>query len=216
MPERAALGSFAAHLGRIGAYAGSADHLVSEAFYLVDPDGITIEVYADRPRSAWTYNGGELVMTTDPIDMKGLLQAGAHSPWHGLPAGTTMGHVHFYVGDLEQAQAFYHAALGMDLMNWSLGSALFVSAGGYHHHVGLNTWAARSPVASEQDARLLDWELVVPTSADVRAVAASLIDAGFEAIASPDKNFRFRDPWGIAVSVVAGRGQAPSADVSTC
>jgi catechol 2,3-dioxygenase len=119
LPERAALGRFAAHLSALGGRIGMADHLVSEALYLWDPDGLGIEVYADRPKDSWRRNDRELVMTTDPLDIASLIAAGGGHPWDGIPSGTTMGHVHLHVGSLETAEAFYHRALGFDKTVWS-------------------------------------------------------------------------------------------------
>ena len=154
-------GIFAAHLLRLGLRPGMADHAVSEALYLSDPDGLGIEVYADRPRASWTYRGDELVMTTEPLDIAGLMAANQGGEWGGAPEGTSMGHVHLHVGDLARAEAFYHSALGFDKRVWSYPGALFLSAGGYHHHVGTNIWSS-GPSARADEARLLEWELVVP------------------------------------------------------
>ncbi|HEX8906916.1 MAG TPA: VOC family protein [Longimicrobiaceae bacterium] len=198
LPDRAALGRFVTHLGEVGERFGASDHLVSEATYLHDPDGLGIEVYADRPRSAWRADGRELRMDTTPMNLREVIAAGRGERWTGMPAGTTIGHVHLHVGDLERAAAFYHAALGLDLVVWSYPSALFLSAGGYHHHLGLNTWAgpaARPP--AEGEARLLEWGLVVPTASDAEAAARSLAEAGFAAEAG-----RATDPWGTALRIV--------------
>src|SRR5688572_17801787 len=119
LPERAALGRFLAHVGRLGVYAGMSDHLVSEAIYLTDPDGLGIEVYADRPRSSWQSRDGQLVMATEPLDVDDLLAAGRGEPWTGAPTGTRIGHVHLHVGDLERAAAFHHRGLGLDKVVWS-------------------------------------------------------------------------------------------------
>ena len=180
LPERAALGRFVAHLGAIGARAGSADHLVSEALYLNDPDGLGIEVYADRPRAAWQVRDRQIAMTTDPLDIASLVRAGAGEPWTGMPAGTTIGHVHFHVTSLDQAEAFYHLALGLDKVVWSYPGALFFSAGGYHHHVGTNTWAAGALLATADEARLLEWELILPTPADTLVASANIANAGYD------------------------------------
>ena len=147
-----------------------ADHAVSEALYLTDPDGLGIEVYADRPRASWTYRGDELVMTTEPLDIGGLITAGEGSDWGGAPDGTTMGHVHLHVGDLARAEAFYHRALGFDKTVWSYPGALFFSAGGYHHHLGTNIWSP-GPSARADEAKLLEWELVVPERRQTNDVA---------------------------------------------
>src|SRR5262245_59524030 len=136
LPDRQALGRFLAHLAEVGAYAASADHLVSEAIYLTDPDGLGIEVYADRPRAQWEINGREIAMATEPLDLRGLVRAGGGERWAGMPPGTTIGHVHFHVATLSEAEAFYHSALGFHKVVWSYPGALFLSAGGYHHHVG--------------------------------------------------------------------------------
>lgn len=196
LPDRAALGRFVAHLSEIGAYAGMSDHLVSEAVYLTDPDGLGIEVYADRPRETWSARDKQLEMTTKPLDVNGVVAAAGGKKWDGMPAGTKIGHVHFYVGDIDQAAAFYHAGLGMDKIVWNYPGALFMSAGGYHHHVGVNTWAAGATPASDDDARLLDWELFVPDSSAVDAAAKSIGDAGFEVSRDGDAVVA-RDGWGI-------------------
>lgn len=100
LPDRAALGRFAAHLAAQHIQVGMADHLVSEALYLSDPDGLGIEVYADRPRAAWRHRNRELAITTDPLDITSVIAAGRGETWDGAPKGTTMGHVHLHVGDL--------------------------------------------------------------------------------------------------------------------
>jgi catechol 2,3-dioxygenase len=202
LPTRAALGSFAAHLARLGVRAGSADHLVSEAFYLVDPDGLTVEVYSDRDRSEWRYRGDEVMMAVDPLDIAGLIQASAGEKWEGLPKGTTVGHMHFYVGEMAAGRSFYDAGLGLDVMSRLGEAALFLAAGGYHHHVAINTWARHSGVAAEGDPRLLEWELVVPDSIDVESVSRNLV-AGGHTVDRSEGKVRFRDPWGIVVSLVA-------------
>jgi catechol 2,3-dioxygenase len=197
LPDRSALGRFLRHLGELGERAGMADHLVSEALYLSDPDGLGIEVYADRPRASWQQHDGQLVMATESLDTAGLLGAAGPEPWSGLPAGTAIGHVHLFVGDLDRAAAFYHAGLGLDKMVWSYPGALFLAAGGYHHHLGVNTWAAGAEPAGAEDARLLEWELVVPAERDAAEALASLREGG---VTASDTGI-VRDPWGTAVRV---------------
>jgi catechol 2,3-dioxygenase len=199
LPERSALGRFVAHLASLGVRPGMADHLVSEALYLWDPDGLGIEVYADRPREAWQRHDRELAMTTDPLDIQSVVAAGRGETWTGVPDGTTMGHVHLHVGSLEQAEAFYHRALGFDKTVWSYPGALFMSAGGYHHHLGTNTWSP-GPAASADEARLLEWELMVPAAADVEAAARNLRDAGYSVEKSGDGAVA-SDPWGTRVQI---------------
>lgn len=201
LPERAALGRFAAHVQRLGLRVGMSDHLVSEAFYLTDPDGLGIEVYADRPRDAWTHDGRELAMATNPLNVRSVIAAGGGVEWNGMPEGTTMGHIHLHVGDLPAAEAFYHAALGFDKMGWSYPGALFLAAGGYHHHLGTNTWS-RGPSAAPDQARLLEWELVVGDPGAAAAAARSLQAAGFDA-RDTGSGWVTADPWGTAVRVVA-------------
>ena len=196
LPDRPSLGRFVAHLGEIGAYAGMSDHLVSEAVYLTDPDGLGIEVYADRPASTWRLVDQQLEMATKPLDVASVTEAAGGRKWDGMPAGTRIGHVHFHVGDIDEAARFYHIGLGLDKIVWSYPGALFMSAGGYHHHVAVNTWAAGAPKASDDDARLTDWELVVPDSGAVQAAAASIATAGFNVDRDGDVMVA-SDPWGI-------------------
>jgi catechol 2,3-dioxygenase len=199
LPDRPSLGRFATHAAGQGARMGMADHLVSEALYLTDPDGLGIEVYADRPRSTWRQQGRELAMATDPLDLEGVMAAGRGRDWDGMPAGTVMGHVHLHVGDLDQADAFYHGALGFDRIVWSYPGALFLSAGGYHHHLGTNTWSP-GPSAAEDDARLLEWELVVPDATDAVAAAGSLSAAGY-GVTDTDEGWTTADPWGTTLRI---------------
>ncbi len=202
LPDRPALGRFVAHLTEIGARAGMSDHLVSEAVYLTDPDGLGIEVYADRPRNSWIAANGQLAMATNPLDVEDLIESAAGKHWDGAPQGTRLGHVHFYVGDIDAAAAFYHSGLGLDKTVWSYPGALFMSAGGYHHHVGVNTWAEGSPVATDDDARLLDWELIVPDRMSTERAAGSLESAGVE-VTHADGFIEASDPWGIRVRLRA-------------
>ena len=135
---------------------GASDHGVSEALYLADPDGNGIEIYRDRPREAWPVVGGQLRMGVDPLDLDDLLKeetpGGSVEGDVIMPAGTTMGHVHLHVADLSAAHRFYVDVLGFDVMLRYGPSALFVSAGGYHHHIGLNTWAGVGAPAPPPDA----------------------------------------------------------------
>ena len=204
LPDRAALGRFFVHLADIGVRAGASDHLVSEALYLSDPDGLGIEVYADRPRDAWQHVDRELTMASIALDARAVAAAGGGVPWTGMPAGTVLGHMHLHVGALDPARAFYHDVLGFDLVVWSYPGALFFSAGGYHHHLGTNTWAAGQPSAAADEARLIDWEIVLPDAASVDAARDSVMRSGHAPVATPD-GWAVEDPWGtkLRVSIAA-------------
>ena len=206
VPDRQALGRFVRHLGEQRVRAGAGDHLVSEAFYLADPDGLGIEVYADRPRETWKRIGRELMISTDPVDVAGLVADAGEAAWTGMPAGTVIGHVHLHVGDIARGSEFFSEALGFDRMTWRYPGALFLGAGGYHHHLGTNTWAgsaARMP--GDGDARLLEWTIEVPTGADVAAAARSLENAGHN-VEKAGSEARTRDPWGTGIVLRASEG----------
>ncbi len=207
LPDRASLGRIYARLESAGIQVGSADHAVSEALYLTDPDGLGIEIYADRPRSEWVRRGAELHMVSEPLDVGSLTRAAGKEPWTGMPKGTVIGHAHLHVESLEKSVAFYHNALGLDLIVWSYPGAIFLSAGGYHHHLGANTWAGAGATAPEADeARLIDWELLLPGS--LSSVVASLEGAGHGVERLPDGAVRVLDPSGTAVRIVGdGTGQ---------
>ena len=206
LPDRASLGRFARHLAAQHIAAGAGDHLVSEALYLKDPDGLGVEVYADRPRDTWQRVSRELMISTDPVDIYDLVAAAGDTPWRGMPASTVIGHVHLHVGELAPGVAFFSEALGFDRMTWRYPGALFLGAGGYHHHLGTNVWAgagARTP--STNDARLQEWTIEVPLADDVADVSRSLIAAGYPVDVIAADAIRTRDPWGTAVRVRAMR-----------
>ncbi len=141
LPSRAALGKMIRRLIESQyPLQGASDHLVSEALYLADPDGNGLEIYRDRPRSEWRMNGD-----TEAMDMEGVLADADESAWMGIAPGTVIGHIHLHVSDLAQADQFYSGLLGFDVVQRSYPGALFMSAGGYHHHLGTNTWAGRTP-----------------------------------------------------------------------
>jgi catechol 2,3-dioxygenase len=161
---------------------GASDHLVSEALYLSDPDGNGIELYRDRPRDTWQWRGDSVQMTVDPLDLRGLLSEAGQTEGTpvGLPEGTTIGHVHLKVADLRQAGRFYHGVIGFDPVA-TLPSALFVSAGGYHHHLGLNTWHSRgTPPPPPESAGLRYFTIILPDSTELDRVRERARDAGFE------------------------------------
>ncbi|HEY7479079.1 MAG TPA: VOC family protein [Gemmatimonadales bacterium] len=198
LPDRAALGRLVAQLEALGVRIGASDHLVSEALYLNDPDGLGIEVYADRPRHTWRMNGPTLAMATDPLDLEDLVRASAGKAWTGAPAGTRIGHVHLHVGGLERAAAFYHTGLGLDRIMLDLPGALFLSAGGYHHHLGTNTWASGASPAAPGDARLLEWTIQLPRQSDIGDAARSLADSGYQ-VEREEGDAVVDDPWGTTL-----------------
>ena len=170
LPERVDLARWLAHAARDRVQlTGLSDHFVSEALYLSDPDGHGIEIYWDRPRSAWEGRVGAR-LTTQPLDTEDLLgelDDPASEPFDGLPAGTTMGHVHLKVSSIPDTLAFYRDRLGFGLMAELGNSAAFLAAGGYHHHVGANTWesagASRPPAGT---AALRHATIVLPDEAE--------------------------------------------------
>ncbi len=200
LPSRASLGQFLVHLRTLGVRSGMADHLVSEAIYLNDPDGLGIEIYADRPRESWKIDGTAIAMATDPVDVADLIAAAGGATWRGAPADTRIGHVHLFVNDLEEAAAFFHEGIGFDRVTLQFRGALFMSAGGYHHHLGTNIWAAGSPAAGADDARLLEWNIHVPRVSDVTDVAQSLADCGNAALVA-NGEVHATDPWGTSVRI---------------
>ncbi len=198
LPTRKDLGCFLSHIvaSRMP-LDGYADHLVSEALYLSDPDGNGIEVYRDRPRSTWLIDNGQVAMASDPIDFEGLMAEGRQdtSEWTGLPAQTTLGHVHLRVANIQQAEQFYHQILGFAIMQHMPG-ALFVSAGGYHHHIGLNTWQSRNgPQPPHNAVGLRFFTIQLPDAAELAKVLTRLQAAGWP-VEQQEEGVSLRDPWG--------------------
>ncbi len=162
---------------------GMADHGVSEAFYLNDPDGNGLEIYADRPRNLWPERDGTLQMVSDPLDLESLFGTlnGARNDDGSIAPGSDIGHVHLQVSDLGRAERFYAEILGFDVMQRTYQGALFVSAGGYHHHIGLNVWAGRGvPGLRDDVAGLIDFTILLPDSDALDAVAQRLDAAGID------------------------------------
>lgn len=202
LPDRAAMGRFITHLSDSGARAGSSDHLVSEALYLQDPDGLGIEMYVDRPRASWRRADRELMMASDPLDLADLVRAANGAPWTGMPTGTVMGHVHLHVGELAGAEAFYAEGLGFDRTVWRYPGALFLGAGGYHHHLGTNTWARGASAPGEHDAQMQAWTIVLPSAADVSALRAHVTSRNL-VVTDEATGFLLADPWGTPVRIRA-------------
>ncbi len=184
---------------------GFADHLVSEAIYLPDPDGNGIEIYRDRPRADWPRLNGQIRMATDPLDIDGLMAEldGQAEPWNGLHRQTVLGHMHLHVGNLPQANQFYGGLIGLDLITRFGNSALFMSAGGYHHHLGLNTWAGVGAPPPPPDAiGLRYFTMKLPKPDEVGIIADRARDAG-GSIEEYDEGLLLRDPFQNGVLLTA-------------
>jgi catechol 2,3-dioxygenase len=181
---------------------GASDHLVSEALYTSDPEGNGIEIYRDRPREEWPERDGVLQMATLPLDLDGVLgELRREDTEAAMPGGTRIGHVHLNVGDLPAAEAFYSGALGFDVTVRGYPGALFVSAGGYHHHLGLNTWAGEGASAPPPGSRgLRQFEVVLPTAEAVAEEQRRLGEASFDAERDGDL-VRSTDPFGNRVVI---------------
>lgn len=181
VPTRADLGRWLRHWLELGLpLPGQGDHLVSEALYLEDPDGHGIEIYRDRPRDEWRHRDGHIQMATDPVDLHGVLAAADQEglPWSGLPAGTRIGHIHLQVGDIPTARTFYSDVLGFDVMA-AMPTALFMSAGGYHHHIGLNTWESLGGSPAPAGATgLYHTAILYPTRAELAGALRRVLAAG--------------------------------------
>ncbi|TRW99228.1 VOC family protein [Paracoccus sp. M683] len=197
LPARQDLGRWLRHAGGLEQHLdGAADHLVSEAVYLHDPEGNGIEIYVDRPRDSWTFEGTgdakRVVMANSALDFPGLMQA--QGDWTGAPDDTVIGHVHLQVGDIPMAEAFYTGTLGLDLMAARSGAS-FYAADGYHHHLATNIWNSRG---------------AGPRSADTAGLAELVLSA------QPDRatglgGDGFTDPWGNRITIAPRHGGAQPA-----
>lgn len=200
-PDRAALAAVVARAAQHtrSRYVGAADHLVSEAFYFTDPEGNGIELYRDRPREAWTWHD-------DRVQMDALaLDPGAYVREHLTaehPSTADVGHVHLKVGDVAAARAFYVDALGFEVTaEWH--GALFVAAGGYHHHMAMNTWQSRGAGARAATIGLGQVSITVPAREDLDALAERLRRHGTP-VRDDGRTLRFEDPWRSLLEVSAG------------
>ncbi len=181
-PDRHSLAVKITQLVNLGIEIGSGDHLVSEAFYLDDPDGNGLELYRDRPRAEWVWSEGQVAMATDPINFEDFFaEVKAGDPALRevkAPAGTKLGHMHLRVGNIAEAERFYHGVLGFDVVV-KFPTALFVSAGGYHHHIGMNIWESRNgKPAPEQMVGLREYSIVFPDQAELDRVITQIETVG--------------------------------------
>jgi catechol 2,3-dioxygenase len=207
-PTRAELARAAVRLAATGTpIQGASDHRTHEAIYLPDTDGNGIELAWDRERDQWPSDLG-YARGPAPLDFDSLLATVAgEQPTANVDAGLRMGHLHLHVGDVDAALAFYRDVIGFE-EKANLGSAAFVSAGGYHHHLGVNVWNGRGVgPAPEHTAGLRHWTVQLPSDADVADVRARVEAAGHatEPVAG---GFLVRDPWRTAVAFVATGGRS--------
>ena len=188
-----------------GAFTGSSDHLVSEALYFDDPEGNGVELYWDRPRDTWKWDGSQVAMATQYLDPNAFLQThltddSAAQP----PANTTVGHVHLKVGDIPTARKFYSDILGFEVTAEFGPQALFVAAGGYHHHLGMNTWQSRGALDRSPALGLGEVTIQLPTADDLGALRERLTSAG---VTTRDDGhmLAFDDPWKNEIAVAIAK-----------
>lgn len=217
LPTRRDLARVLRHLAEVRyPLGGASDHLVSEALYLADPEENGIEIYADRPRDAWPRGDGAIRMATDPLDVDGLRsELRDAEPWRAVPPGTTIGHVHLQVSDVTVAERFYHEVLGLDVIVRWRGSASFLSAGGYHHHLGLNCWTSAGAPPAPPDSTGLDYfTLYLPDAGELGKEVRRLGEAGVRVEEGPG-GVLASDPSGnrvlLAVEGEPATGEAPPA-----
>lgn len=209
LPNRGDLGAWLAHAAARGLpLSGAADHLVSEAVYLTDPEGNGIEVYVDRPSAEWPRTkGGALAMRNDPLDHAGLLRA-APGSWAGMPDGGCIGHVHLQVGALEAGERFYVDLLGFDVMCRYPG-ATFLGAGGYHHQLATNIWNSRGARLRPLSMAGLAEVALLTDAPTLAAVRRRCLERG-ETLDETDGTLVLHDPWGTRFRLVP-REDAPAA-----
>lgn len=187
-------------------FTGSSDHLVSKAFYFSDPEGNGVELYWDRDRSTWSWTHGTLEMATLYLDPNAFLQEhlteqAASDPVVG---GARVGHVHLQVGDVETAREFYIGALGFEKTMEMPGSALFVSAGGYHHHMAMNVWNSRGAGKRANTLGLGRIDIEVPAADDLGGLVERMNHHGL-ATRDDGRTVSVDDPWGNLINVTAAR-----------
>ncbi|GHH97867.1 VOC family protein [Neobacillus kokaensis] len=200
LPTRADLSVFLRHLVQTGCQLGAADHYVSEALYLNDPDGNGIEVYRDRPSSEWTWKNGLVEMATEQLDGQGIL-AESNAEWQGLPEGAVMGHIHLHVGDLQKAEDFYTKGLDFNVVSY-YPQAVFLSTGGYHHHIAINTWQGAGAKQPAENSVGLSWYTIVyPDAAARDAVVEKLKQLG-EQVQKDTDYYLTSDPSGNRIRLV--------------
>lgn len=202
LPEKSDLANIVIHLSNNNIHFGAADHLVSEALYMQDPDGNEIEIYIDRDPAEWSWNGSEVSMTTDPLDFETLLRYSTpDKQWDRLPEKTLMGHIHLHVSDLRSTEEFYVKGLGFNVVNRYGGQALFLSTGKYHHHIGVNTWnGVGAPKPGENSVGMESYTLILPNEEALKDTVANLERIG-ASITVVDGQYFTCDPSGNRIEL---------------
>lgn len=207
LPGRSDLAEIVQHFANLRVRIGSADHLVSEALYLSDPDGNGIEIYTDRDPSHWKWNQDEVEMAVDPLNFADLLSQEGNSSWKGLPGGTVMGHIHLQVSELQKTEEFYKKGLGFAVVNRYGSQALFVSTGDYHHHIGLNTWNSLGAPPSPANSAGLEFFTLVFPGEEARKTAVANLEKLGAPVAQENSFFVTSDPSGNRILLqVQGEG----------
>jgi catechol 2,3-dioxygenase len=201
LPSRADLGAWLRSTAeRRIPVSGASDHIVSEAVYLNDPEGNGIEIYADRPSAGWSWQQGSVAISTERLDVEGVIAA-ATGPWSGMPQGGSVGHVHLQAGDLARSQVFYVDLLGFDITARYPG-ALFLGSGGYHHQLATNIWNSRgAPPRTEPTTGLAEVEIRLRNRDILAATRARLAEGGV-AFEEGEAGLSVKDPWGTGLRLV--------------
>jgi len=204
MPTRADLARWILHVARNRIpISGTSDHTVSEAFYLDDPEGNGVEVYADRDPNGWEWTGDLVKITTDPLDIDDIVREvdPATATYDEAPGGLRIGHIHLRVGDVPTAERFYREGIGFKITRAGRGGATFMSTGRYHHHLAGNIWHSRNAGQRDPECAGLAWfEIAANESAEIEAIARRLADQ--DASVKPiDGGIETADPWGTRVRI---------------
>lgn len=197
LPSRKDLASFLKHCVQYNIPFGSADHAVSEALYLSDPDGNGIEVYHDRPSTEWNWVHDQVTMVTESLDINGIL-AETSDHWTKLPKETIIGHIHLHVANLQEAKKFYVDGLGLSIVSQYPG-ALFMAAGNYHHHIAINSWNGEGIPAPDQHSAGLGWfSFIMPDNQAIERAKKCLVELKVP-INSRDDYLEVADPSGNTI-----------------
>lgn len=212
VPTRAALGAALERIQDGWQLDGASDHGVSEALYLSDPANNGVEIYWDRPREEWPMDAdGQVLMETSPLDLDDVLAASNDGAT--VPVETDLGHVHLEVTDVGAARDFYVDAFGMGVRAQYSASSLFVAAGDYHHHIGLNTWNGRTEPAGTDSVGLNWFEIIVPDASELRRVVDQLLENGVDVLGEGGE-LQVVDPAGIPIRLRPAVGVASPDDAS--